>query len=172
MLQAARDHEVSWPVVQAAFAAHAAVALPAVTPEVECPGIDETRRGKAKYRLNAAEDGREVAAGRWHAGFAGLGGGAGLLGQVEGRSAAIVPAWTDAQSRAWRDAVAFAATGMCTIFKAAVRVSLPNAALVAGRFHVAQLANAALTEVRRRVTAVSVAAGDAKATANGNCAAG
>jgi transposase len=40
----------------------------------------------------------------------------------------------------------------CTVFKAAVRTSLPHATLVADRFHVAQLANAALTEVRRRVT--------------------
>jgi transposase len=36
--------------------------------------------------------------------------------------------------------------------KAAVRESLPHARLVVDRFHVAQLANNALTEVRRRVT--------------------
>jgi transposase len=41
---------------------------------------------------------------------------------------------------------------MCTVFKAAVRNSLPHATLVVDRFHVVQLANAALTEVRRRVT--------------------
>ncbi len=41
---------------------------------------------------------------------------------------------------------------MCTVFKAAVRDSLPHATLVVDLFHVAQLANAAVTEVRRRVT--------------------
>jgi transposase len=41
---------------------------------------------------------------------------------------------------------------MCIIFKAAARASLPDATLVVDRFHVVQLANAALTEVRRRVT--------------------
>jgi transposase len=41
---------------------------------------------------------------------------------------------------------------MCTVFKSAIRTSLPHATLVVDRFHVAQLANAALTEVRRRVT--------------------
>ncbi|MBS2545307.1 transposase [Catenulispora sp. NL8] len=97
VLQAARDHEVSWPVVQAAFVEHAAAVLPEVTPEAECLGIDETRRGRAKYRLNEAEDGWEVVADRWHVGFVDLRGGAGLLGQVEGRTAASVSAWIDAQ---------------------------------------------------------------------------
>jgi transposase len=41
---------------------------------------------------------------------------------------------------------------MCIIFKAAARASLPDATLVVDRFHVVQLANAALTEVRRRIT--------------------
>jgi transposase len=44
------------------------------------------------------------------------------------------------------------AIDMCTVFKAAVRESLPHATLVVDRFHLAQLANTALTEVRRRVT--------------------
>lgn len=41
---------------------------------------------------------------------------------------------------------------MCTIFKSAVRTSLPNTVLVVDRFHVVQLANNAVTEIRRRVT--------------------
>jgi hypothetical protein len=41
---------------------------------------------------------------------------------------------------------------MCTVFKAAIRRVLPHALLVVDQFHVVQLANRAVTEVRRRVT--------------------
>lgn len=84
VLQSARDHEISWPIVQAAFAAHAAAALPERVPDVEHLGIDETRRGKAKFRLVPGPDGGEVwevVADRWHIGFVDLTGGAGLLGR-------------------------------------------------------------------------------------------
>jgi transposase len=153
--QSARDHEISWPVTQAAFAAAAEAASPKQVPAVEHLGIDETRRGKAKFRLVPDPDGGEVwevMAGRWHIGFCDLTGGNGLLGQIEGRTAASVSAWIEAQSDTWRTGVRVVAIDMCTVFKAAVRDSLPHVTLVADRFHVAQLANTALTEVRRRVT--------------------
>ncbi len=155
VIQAARDHEVSWPIAQACFAAHTRLALPHETPQVALLGIDEIRRGKARFRLVPGETGNErweVVADKWHVGMVDLGGGAGLLGQVEGRTAAAVSAWIEAQSPAWRVGVQVVAIDMCTVFKAAVRTSLPHATLVVDRFHVAQLANAALTEVRRRVT--------------------
>jgi transposase len=154
VIQAARDHEVSWPIAQAAFAAHTRLALPAQTPRVARLGIDEIRRGKARFRLVPGDSGDtwDVVADRWHVGFTDLGGGAGLLGQVEGRTAASVSAWIQAQSPAWRAGVAVVAIDMCTVFKSAIRTSLPHARLVVDRFHVAQPANAALTEVRRRVT--------------------
>ena len=38
---------------------------------------------------------------------------------------------------------------MCTVFKAAVREALPHAMLAVDHFHVVQLANRAVTEVRR-----------------------
>jgi transposase len=66
---------MSWPVAQAAFAVAAQAALPKTVPAVEHLGIDETRRGKATFRL----------VDRWHIGFCDLTGGNGLLGQVEGR---------------------------------------------------------------------------------------
>jgi transposase len=46
----ARDHHLSWPIVNAAVLAHAEAALPAADPQVEALGIDEIRRGKAKCR--------------------------------------------------------------------------------------------------------------------------
>ncbi|WP_051450234.1 ISL3 family transposase [Actinospica robiniae] len=155
VIQAARDHEVSWPIAQTAFAAHTRLALPAETPQVARLGIDEIRRGKARFRLVPGEGGDEkweVVADKWHVGMVDLGGGAGLLGQVEGRTAETLSAWIEAQSPQWRAGVQVVAIDMCTVFKAAIRTSLPHAALVVDRFHVAQLANTALTEVRRRVT--------------------
>ena len=154
VLQAARDHEVSWPTAHASFTVHAVSALPAETPPVEHLGIDEIRRGKPRFRRVATADGDvwEVTADRWHVGFCDPSGGAGLLGQVEGRCAATVSAWLDGQPRAWRAGVRVVAIDMCTVFKAAVRASLPHATLVVDRFHLAQLANTALTELRRRVT--------------------
>jgi hypothetical protein len=154
VIQAARDFEVSWPIAHGAFQAHAEDALPARTPPVEHLGIDEIRRGKPRFRLvrTDAGDAWEVTADWWHVGFCDLSGGAGLLGQVEGRTSASVCAWLDAHSEHWRRGVRVVAIDMCTVFKAAVRTSLPHATLVVDRFHLAQLANAALTEVRRRVT--------------------
>lgn len=48
-MQAARDHELSWPVVMAAVTAHATDVLPAEPGPVEVLGIDETRRGRPKW---------------------------------------------------------------------------------------------------------------------------
>nr|WP_228559510.1 transposase family protein [Catenulispora pinisilvae] len=96
VVQAARDHEVSWPVANAAFTQVAMDVLPETTPPVEHLGIDETRRGKARFRLVEGPDGGdvwEVATDRWHIGMVDLTGGAGLLGQVEGRNATSVNQW-------------------------------------------------------------------------------
>jgi transposase len=150
--QSARDHRLSWPVVNAAVRAHAEAALPASDPQVEALGIDEIRRGRAKWRWDEKAGAWETVVDRWHVGFVDLTGGAGLLGQVEGRNAACVSAWIEAHDPTWHAAVAFVAIDLCSIFKAAIRQSLPNAVILADRFHVAQLANQALKDVRRRVT--------------------
>ncbi|MDG4790210.1 transposase [Micromonospora sp. WMMD1102] len=46
----------------------------------------------------------------------------------------------------------YVAIDMCTVFKSAVGRVLPHAQLVVDHFHLVQLANATVTEVRRRVT--------------------
>lgn len=150
------DHEISWPIVQAAFAAHATAVLPEHVPAVQHPGIDETRRGKAKLRLVARPNGGEVwevVADRWH-----------RLRRPDRRRRTARAARGPhrrvgvrldrgtARRLALRGAVQMVAIDMCTVFKAAVRDNLPHAILVVDRFHVAQLANTALTEARRRVT--------------------
>ena len=152
VVQAARDHQVSWPVVAAAFTAHAAAVLPDQPAPVEVLGVDEVRRGRPHWVLDEETGAWRTTVDRWHVGFCDLSGGQGLLGQVEGRTTATVLDWLYQRPAAWRDAVRYVAIDMCTIFKAAVRQALPQATLVVDHFHVVQLANAALTEVRRRLT--------------------
>ncbi|MEV6817010.1 ISL3 family transposase, partial [Micromonospora sp. NPDC051296] len=152
VLQSARDHEMSWPVVAAAFAAHAAAVLPVQPQPVEALGIDEIRRGRPKFVLDETTGTWESTVDRWHVGFVDLSGGQGLLGQVEGRTAQVVADWLLARPPQWRDQVRHVAIDMCTVFKSAVARVLPHAQLVVDHFHLVQLANATVTEVRRRVT--------------------
>ncbi|MBT2229417.1 ISL3 family transposase [Nonomuraea sp. NEAU-A123] len=152
VIQSARDHQVSWPIVCAAFTEHARQVLPVQPEPVSVLGIDEIRRGRPHWVLDEATGTWSTAVDRWHTGFVDLSGDQGLLGQVEGRTIAAVTGWLNQRSQAWRGQVAFVAIDMCTIFKSAVRTALPRARLVIDHFHVVQLANQALTEVRRRVT--------------------
>jgi transposase len=152
VVQAARDHQVSRPVVAAAFTDHAQAVLPAQPEPVQVLGIDEIRRGRPRWVLDTATGVCQSVVDRWHVGFVDLSGRQGLLGQVEGRTAQAVIDWLTKRDQAWRDGVSFVAIDMCTIFKSALRRVLPQATLVVDHFHLVQLANQTLTEVRRRVT--------------------
>lgn len=152
IVQSARDHGLSWPVVSAAFTHHATAVLPDTPEPVTVLGIDEIRRGRPQWTWNEERQCWEIAVDRWHVGFVDLAGGQGLLGQVEGRTSTIVKDWLNQRDEDWRQGVRFVAIDMCTIFKSAIRDALPQARLVVDHFHLVQLANQALTEVRRRVT--------------------
>ncbi|MFB6398656.1 ISL3 family transposase, partial [Polymorphospora sp. 2-325] len=154
IVQAARDHGISWPVVAAAFTAHAKRVLPAEPEPVAVLGIDEVRRGKPRWIWDTPAGSWTVTADRWHVGFCDLSGGQGLLAQVEGRTTAAVTGWLTARPPAWRERVQAVAIDMCTVFKSAIRQVLPHAVLVVDHFHVVQLANRAVTEVRRRMTLI------------------
>ncbi|MFE2321565.1 transposase [Streptomyces sp. NPDC059441] len=152
VVQAARDYALSWPVVAAAFTSHVRAVLPAQPEPVQALGIDEIRRGRPRWTPDEATGIWQTAVDRWHVGFVDLSGEQGLLGQVEGRTAQSVIGWLADRDQAWRDAVQYVAIDMCTIFKSAIRRVLPQATLVKDHFHLVQLANQTLTEVRRRVT--------------------
>lgn len=152
IVQSARDHGLSWPVVSAAFAERAAAVLPQEPDPVAVLGIDEIRRGRPQWAWNAEQECWEVTVDRWHVGFVDLAGGQGLLGQVEGRTSTTVKDWINQREETWRRGVRFVAIDMCTIFKSAIRDALPQARLVVDHFHLVQLANQAVSEVRRRVT--------------------
>jgi transposase len=160
--QAARDLRLSWPTVAAAFTERAttllattllAGALLAGEPEpVTVLGIDETRRGRPRFAPNPETGKLEQLADRWHTGFIDLTGGQGLLGQVEGRAATDAGQWLAAQTPAWRNSVQVVAIDMSAAYRAAVREHLPDAVLVVDHFHIVQLANQTLSQIRRRAT--------------------
>jgi transposase len=115
IVQSARDHGLSWPVVSAAFTEHAGVVLPGNPEPVAVLGIDEIRRDRPQWTWNEQHQCWEVTVDRWHVGFVDLAGGQGLLGQVEGRTAAAVRHWINQRDDTWRQSVRFVAIDMCTI---------------------------------------------------------
>lgn len=151
--QAGRDLGLSWPVAQTAVTEYAQTVLTRQPEPVTALGIDETRRGAPKFEADPDTGTLTQLTDRWHTGFVDLTGEQGLLGQVEGRSAADARSWLGARTQAWRDGVEVVAIDMCPAYRAAVREYLPNATLVVDHFHVVQLANQVLTTVRRRVSA-------------------
>jgi transposase len=62
-----------------------------------------------------------------------------------------VVGWLAPQPQHWLDQVQYVAIDMCTMFTYAVRHGCPAPSSV-DHFHVVQLANKALCEVRRRIT--------------------
>ena len=152
VVQAGRDLGLSWATVQQAFAEYAAHVLDETPAATEAVGIDEIRRGKPVWRQNPETGKWELIADAWHIGFVDAIGGRGLFGQVEGRNADSVAAWLAAQPHSWRDQVKYVAIDLCTTFRAAVHRALPHAAVVVDCFHIVQLAQRHLADLRRRLT--------------------
>ena len=141
---------VSWPTAHAAVveAAERAAAEPEPTPVL---GIDETRRGRVRWRLSD-EHKRWVRIDPYDTGFVDLAGEQGLLGQVEGRTSACVIEWLEARTPEFRQAIRYVAIDPAAVYATAVRQALPDATVVVDHFHLVKLANDCLTKVRRRVT--------------------
>ena len=115
-------------------------------------GIDETRRGKPIWgpgpgHRPVADRARPVAhrhrRRRRHGG---------LLAHIDGRTAAAVTDWLTAQPDPWRAGITHVTIDLSASYAKAVTDALPDAVLVADRFHLVQLANTMLTEVRQRAT--------------------
>ncbi len=150
--QAARDHGLSWPTVMDAVTTHAQAVLPDEPDPVDVLGIDETRRGRPRFRLNPDTGEWEMIVDRWHVGFVDINGGQGLLGQAEGRTKSTVVDWLGARGKTWCEQVRYVAIDMCSVFAAGIALALPHATIVVDHFHVVQLANQALHEIRCRIT--------------------
>jgi transposase len=148
--EAARWQQVSWPVAHQAFAAQADPVLEQPPRRVAHLGIDEHRRGRPRWRIDADTGEYVLLADRWHTCFVDLSGDQGLLGQVQGRTADDAAYWLAQAAPAWRDAIEVVAIDMCSIYASAVRRLLPRATLVVDLFHVVQLAVKMTGDVRRR----------------------
>src|SRR5262249_42838518 len=85
-------------------------------PFVHALGIDEHRRGKARFHWDIATKTWVADTDRWQSVFVDSAGGHGLLGQVEGRARADVTGWLAAQDPAWRAAVRYVTIDMSTVF--------------------------------------------------------
>jgi transposase len=131
---------------------YAAKVLPERPGPTAVVGIDEIRRGRPVWEQDPHTGKYVLVTDRWHVGFVDLAGGQGLLGQVEGRRSAVVAAWLSAQTATWRDGVTHVAIDMCEVFRSAIGKALPHATIVVDHFHLVQLANNKLAELRRRVT--------------------
>ena len=150
--QAGRDVGLSWPTVHREFTAYAHQVLPDTPAPTDVLGVDEVRRGKPVWECDERTGKWCLATDRWHVGFVDITGRQGLFGQVEGRVTTVVVDWISAQSPQWRDAIRYVAIDMCAVFRVAVRRALPRAQVVVDCFHVVQLANRKLAELRRRCT--------------------
>ncbi|MCP3820443.1 transposase [Streptomyces sp. A3M-1-3] len=133
VVQAARDLGLSWPVVMDAFRTAAATVTEAPLPEVSVLGIDETRRGRTCWEQDPDTGKWQLTRDRWHTGFVDALGTGGLLGQVEGRTAADVLAWLSTTPLTWRKTIHHVAIDMSATYRAAIRTLLALARTGADR---------------------------------------
>ena len=149
---AAKYHQVSWPIAHAAFVAHVTPTLAQPPPSVEVLGIDETRRGRPRWAQDLDTQRWSIVHDRWHTAIVDAAGSAGLLAHVDGRTAAAVADWVAAQPDSWKQAVTHVCIDLSASYAKAVHDALPDAVVVADRFHVVKLGNDMVTEVRQRTT--------------------
>ena len=152
-VQAGAEHyRVSWPVAHAAFVAHVQGVLAQPLPPIRVLGVDETRRGKPKWVQDPVTSRWTVAADRWRTGIVDAAGTGGLLGHIDGRTAAKVAEWIAEQPDSWRAGITHVTIDLSASYLRAVTDALPHAVVVADRFHLVRLANDMVTEVRQRAT--------------------
>lgn len=142
----------SWHTAHDAFIAWVTPTLAAPLPEVKVLGFDEVRRGKAIWRKNLLTGKWELVEEVFHTGFVDSAGSAGLLGHVTGRTSAAVTKWLSEQPQAWREAITHVTIDLSASYAKAAREGLPEAQLVADKFHVVKLGNDMVTKVRQHAT--------------------
>ena len=147
----AAEYRCAWHTVHDRVAAVADTVLDDEPEPVTVLGIDETRRGKAKWETDPVTGARRWVD-RWDTGLVDVAGDQGLLAQVNGRSAAAVLDWLHARDEQWRRQITHVTIDLSSVYAKAVREALPHAELVVDRFHLVKKANEVVDAVRRRVT--------------------
>jgi transposase len=148
----AAAYGTTWNVCHEAVKATADPVLAAEPDHVVVLGIDETRRGKAKWDTCPDTGGRRWVD-RWDTGLVDITGAGGLLVQVNGRAAQPVIDWLAPRDEQWKAGIKFVAIDMSSTYAKAAREALPHAQLIVDRFHLVKRANEMLDAVRRRTTA-------------------
>jgi transposase len=147
----AAAYDCTWNTCHDAVIATADPVLDVEPEPVSVLGIDETRRGKAKYET-CRHTGKRVWVDRFDTGLVDITGTSGLLVQVNGRSAKPVIDWLGERDGAWRASITHVAIDMSMTYAKAARDALPHAQLVVDRFHLVKRANQMVEAVRRRTT--------------------
>lgn len=139
---------LAWWTVQATINA-AVMTLPAVDDvRVRLLGIDEHRFRTVKFFRDEAGAWKRVEP--WMTTFVNLTTGQ-VIGVVDGRDSAAVTTWLAARTPAWRERVEVVAIDPSAAFRATVSRQLPGARVSVDHFHLIQLANLMVTQVRQRV---------------------
>ncbi|GFG85593.1 ISL3 family transposase [Mycolicibacter algericus DSM 45454] len=141
----------SWNTCHDAVAVTADEVLDTAPPVVRVLGMDETRRGKAKYET-CPDTGKRVWIDRFDTGLVNITGSGGLLVQVNGRTAKAVTDWLAQRDLAWRAQITHVAIDMSNVYAKATREALPHARLIVDRFHLVKRGNQMVESVRRRIT--------------------
>ncbi|WP_431607147.1 transposase [Protofrankia symbiont of Coriaria ruscifolia] len=119
-------------------------------PLVRVLGIDDQRRGARRFHTDPVSGTWVADADRWQTVFIDTAGGHGLLGMVEGRRKAPAVAWILALPERVRAGIKVVTMDLSTTYRAVAREALPHALVCADLFHVAQLVNKMVDDVRRR----------------------
>jgi transposase len=141
----------SWNTCHDAVIATADPVLEAHPGPVVVLGIDETRRGKAKWETCPPSGARRWVD-RWDTGLVDITGSGGLLVQVNGRAAKPVTDWLDGRAHEWKANIEYVAIDMSLTYAKAAAEALPHAKLIVDRFHLVKRANEMVDDVRRRTT--------------------
>ena len=146
--EVASDLGVAWWTVQATVNA-AAVLLPDVDQRwVRRLGIDEHRYRRVRWFRD--EDGGWRRVEPWMSTIVNADTGQ-VLGIVDGRDSAAVGGWLAARSPAWRARIQVVAIDPSAAFRRAIVEHLPHAQISVDPFHLVQLANLMVTQVRQRL---------------------
>lgn len=143
---------VSWPTAMRQLTTALAVQVAATRTRpalVSSLGIDEHRFRTVRWYKDEHDTWRRVEP--WMTTFTNLATGQ-VIGVVDGRDSAAVKTWLTTRPRWWRHRVRVVAIDPSAAFRSAVRSWLPKARVSVDHFHLIQLANAMVTDVRRRVS--------------------